>query len=351
MRHSAWKSLMAAGLSCGLAAALASGADAEERVRWKMHAAFTSKLPVLGDIGVRVAKQLTELSQGTLQVRRYEPNALVPAYNYLDALTQGSIDAAAGASGIHVSKNAAFAFFTAVPFGPNAGEFLAWLKHGGGNALMDELYGRFNVKAVSCGMLPPEASGWFRKEVKSLQDLSGLKIRFFGYGGKVLEQFGVSAQLLAGGDIYPALELGTIDATEFSMPAADEVFGFHQIAKHYYFPGWHQPSSLQVFEVHKPHYDGLSDHHRMLIDTVCGYSMAESIADGEAAQFPAMHRLEAKGVTLHRWPDDVLDKLQTAWVKVIEEDAAKDPDVKAVWDSLSAFRREYAVWGDMGYVK
>jgi TRAP-type mannitol/chloroaromatic compound transport system substrate-binding protein len=337
-------------LACATAA-LGAGLHAQERVRWKMHAAFPSKMQVLGTNGVRVAETVTNLSGGSLTLRHYEPNALVPAYNYIDALGQGSLEAAYGVAGVHVAKNPALAFFAAVPFGPNPGEFLAWLKHGGGLPLMDELYAKLNVKGLVCGMLPPEASGWFRQEVKSLDDLKGKKIRFFGYGGKVLEKFGVSPQLLASGDIYPALELGTIDATEFSIPSADESLGLHQVAKHYYFPGWHQLATLQELEMHRPAYEALSKEHKMLLDVVCGYAIAESYADGEATQFAAMHRIQQKGVTLHRWPPEMLKAFEDAWVEVIEAEAAKQPDVKKIWASLSDFRKKYAIWGDMGYMR
>ena len=330
--------------------AAAAAADAQERVRWKMHSAFPQKLQVLGENSVRVADTVTELSGGTLSIKRFEPNALVPAYTYIDAIGQGSVDAAYGVAGIHVAHNPALAFFAAVPFGPNEVEFLAWMKHGGGNGLMDELYAKLNVYGIVCGILPPEASGWYRKEMMGLEDFKGLKIRFFGYGGKVLEKFGASAQLIAGGDIYPALELGTIDASEFSIPVADEGFGFYQIAKHYYFPGWHQPATLQQLEVHRPTYEALSKHHKLLLDVVCGFSNTESIADGSAKQAPALHRIREKGVTIHRWPDETLDRLRQAWVEVIEEDAKKYPDVGRVWASLSKFREEYAIWRKVGYV-
>jgi len=338
--------LAACSLAFGAAAALG-----QDQVRWKMHAAFPKKMPVLGSNGVRVAESITKLSNGALTLRHFEPGALVPQYSYIDALTQGSVESAYGVAGVHVSKNPALAFFAAVPFGPAPGEYLAWLKHGGGNEIMDEFYGKLNVKAHVCGILPPEASGWYRQEMKTLADFTGKKLRFFGYGGKVLEKFGASAQLIAPGDIYPALELGTIDGTEFSIPSADEGLGLHQVAKHYYFPGWHQLSTLQQFEMHKPAYEKLSNDVKYVVEVACGYAIAESFAEGEATQFGALKRIQAKGVTLHRWPDDILAKLQAAWVEVIEQEAAGNADVKKVWTSISAFRADYEVWGKLGYLK
>ena len=142
------------------------------------------------------------------------------------------------------------------PFGPPAPEFLAWLFYGGGVELAEEMYGRDNIKFHACGMIPPETSGWFREEITSLDQLQGLKMRFFGLGAKVMQKFGVSTQQLAGGDIYPALELGTIDATEFSMPAIDRSYGFYQIAKYNYFPGWHQQSTTNEILINKEKWEG-----------------------------------------------------------------------------------------------
>ena len=200
-------------------------------------------------------------------------------------------------------------------------------------------------------MIPPEASGWFRKEIKSLEDLRGLKIRFFGYGGKVLEKFGVSPQFIAGGDIYPALELGTIDATEFSSPVIDEGFGFHQIASHYYFPGWHQQTTLFEFSMHKDTYGKLTKVQKSIIQMACDAMIAITLAEGEATQFGAMKRFQAKGVTLHRWSDETLSRLEAAWSDIIKEEVASNADVAKVYASYSKFRADYKIWADMGYLK
>ena len=325
-------------------------ADAQERVRWKMHSSFAATLPILGSGGKRITERLDAVSGGSFQLRFFEPGALVPGLQYFDSVQQGSIDAAWGSAGYNVSKESALAFFSSVPFGMGAGEYLAWMKFGNGNKLWMEIYNKLGVHGLSCGMLAPEASGWFRKEIKGIEDLKGLKMRFFGLGARVMEKFGVSTQLLAGGDIYPALELGTIDATEFSMPMLDETVGLHQVAKHYYFPGWHQPSTFLDLMINKAAYDGLSAQNKALLEVTCGDSIVYQLAEGESGQAGAMRRIQSKGVTIHRWPPEMLDRFEAAWLEVVAEESTKNPTFKAIWEDFSGFREEYAIWKDHGYL-
>jgi TRAP-type mannitol/chloroaromatic compound transport system substrate-binding protein len=240
--------------------------------------------------------------------------------------------------------------FSAVPFGPRAGEYLGWIYYGGGQELMDELYAQHGIKSITCGVIAPEASGWFRKEINSTEDLKGLKMRFFGLGAKVMEKMGVSTQLLAGGDIFPALERGSIDATEFSMPAIDLNLGFYQVAKHYYFPGWHQQATLFELMMNREKYDALSDTQKAQIDMACGDNVREGLAEGEAIQGVALAELKSKGVTIHRWPPEILQELDAAWNEVAGELAASNPNFKKVWDSYSAFREQYKIWNELGYL-
>ena len=343
----------AAGLALGAAFCFAAVTDAsaQERIRWKMHSAFAGNLAILGTAGKRIERTIKEISNGAFELRFFEPGALVPGIAYFDPVSQGSLDAGYGTPGYHVGKEPALAYFTAVPFGPGFGEFNAWLKYGGGNELLDEIYGRHNIKGMICGMIPPEASGWFRREIKSLDDMKGLKMRFFGLGAKVMEKFGVSTQLLAGGDIYPALELGTIDATEFSMPAMDESLGFFRVAKHYYFPGWHQPVSTGELILPKDKYEALSQLQKDWLRVMCGYQMVEEFTEGEATQGPAIDRMVKAGTQLHTWPREMLDKFNAAWQEVAAEESAKNATFKKVNDSYVAYRKVYAAWRERGYIK
>lgn len=326
-------------------------ADAQDkRVRWNMGSAFGSKLTQLGTLGVSLSEKVERSTGGNIRLKFFEPGALVPALEMFDAVSAGSLDAAWSTPGYWVGKDETFAMFSAVPFGPRAGEYLGWIYYGGGHELMDELYAEFGIKSIICGVIAPEASGWFRKEINSIDDMKGLKMRFFGLGAKVMEKIGVSTQLLAGGDIFPALERGSIDATEFSMPAIDLNLGFYQVAKHYYFPGWHQQATLFELMMNREKYDALSETQKAQLEMACGDNVREGLAEGEAIQGKALAELKEKGVTIHRWPPEVLAELNKAWNEVAGELAASNPNFKKVWESYSAFREQYTIWGDLGYL-
>lgn len=349
------KSVLKAGVVAGLAggvvlSALSPAVADEDRIRWKMGSAYPSRLVQLGSLGVDLSKNVERISGGTFELKFYEPGALVPALEMFDSIANGSLDAAWSTPGYWFGKEPALALFAAVPFGPSASEYVAWMRHGGGQELMDGIYAKHNIKSLLCGVIAPEASGWFREEVKSLDDLNGKKMRFFGLGAKVMEKFGVSTQLLAGADIYPALERGTIDATEFSMPAIDLDLGFYQVAKHYYFPGWHQQSTLFELMMNKEKWEALSDTHKAQLEVACLANFTMGLAEGEAIQGKALETLKSKGVTIHKWDQASLDRMEKAWEEVAAELAGQNAEFKKTWDSLEAFRKEYAVWKDIGYL-
>ncbi len=322
----------------------------DKKVKWKMASTFPSSLAQIGTLGVRLQNQLDVVSGGNIKVKFYEPGALVPALEIFDAVSTGAIDSGWSTPGYWAGKIPAMPLFSAVPFGPSAGEYMAWMYHAGGLELFQEIYARHNIKGMFCGIIPPEASGWFRKEIKSVDELKGLKMRFFGLGAQVMEKIGVSTQLIAGGDIFPALELGSIDATEFSMPAIDLELGFYQVAKHYYFPGWHQQSTFMEFIVNMDKWNSLSSKQKSQIETVCGDNMRHSIAEGEAIQIAAIETLKEKGVEIHRWDKEALSVFEKAWNEVAEEASEKDEDFKKVWESLNSFREKYKIWKSLGYL-
>jgi TRAP-type mannitol/chloroaromatic compound transport system substrate-binding protein len=349
---------LVAGLAIGFVALDGSpegGVEAElaapqDVIGWKVTGAVPASLVQIGTLAERATELITELSGGRLHAQFYDPGALVPVMEMFDSVSTGAIDAGIATAGYWVGKEPALAFFSAVPFGPNTGEYMAWFYYGGGKPIYDEIYARHNMKGVMCGIIPPEASGWFREEITSLEDLRGLKMRFFGLGGEALERLGVSTQLIAGSDIYPALELGTIDATEFSMPAIDLALGFHQIAKHYYFPGWHQQSTFLELMINMERWQALPDDLKLLVETVCGESIRLSIAEGDALQFKAIAALKEQGVSVHRWPPEILAAFEAAWHEVVAERSAENEDFARVWQSLKAFREDYAVWLELGYL-
>lgn len=336
-----------------LAASLAFGAGsaaAQQPIRWDMQSTYPGALTQLGTLGKQLEQRLATMTGNRIQIKFQEPGAVVPALEAFDAVSSGAVQAAWSTPGYWTGKEVALALFASVPFGPSAGEYLAWMKFGGGQQLMDEVYGRYGIKSLICGVIAPEASGWFRKEIRTVADLRGLKMRFFGLGAKVMEKMGVSTQLLAGGDIFPALERGTIDATEFSMPAIDLSLGFHQVAKHYYFPGWHQQSTLFDLMMNKAIWDRLPAQDKALIETACDAQVTHGLAEGEAIQGRALRELQSKGVTIHKWSPEILAALRRGWDEVAAEEKAKNRVFARVWDSLQAFRAEYKVWKDVGYL-
>jgi len=339
--------LTAAALS--LSVALPGAAAAKTKLN--MASTYPSSLTQLGTLGVSLSKNIEAMSGGELELKFFEPGALVPALEVFDAVSNGSVDAAWSTPGYWQGKEPSLALFSAVPFGPDAGEFGAWLLFGGGEEMMQKVYEKYNIHSIICGVIAPEASGWFREPVNSIDDLAGKKMRFFGLGAKVMQKLGVDTQLLGAADIYPALERGTIDATEFSQPAIDLKLGFYQIAKHYYFPGWHQQSTSFELMINKARWDALSESEKAMLVTACRANYALGMAEGEAIQGKALAELESKGVTIHSWDQATLDKLSATWDEVAAEIAASDASFKEAWESLQAFRAEYKKWKDIGYLK
>jgi TRAP-type mannitol/chloroaromatic compound transport system substrate-binding protein len=341
-------------LACGAAVVallVTAGAEAQEkRVRIDLQGGYGSNVGLLGPTQLMLVERINKLSNDTIQVRFHEPNTFVPNLQSLDAVGSGALDAAWTSPGYWTGKDTAFNLIGAVPFGPSGGEYIAWMRHGGGQELWDELYAQYNVKAIHCGMIPPEGSGWFRKPIESLADFQGMKMRFYGLGAKVMEKLGVSTQLIGGGEIFQALQLGTIDATEFSMPSMDLSYGFYQVAKHYYFPGWHQQSTFNDLIISMDKWNELSEWQRTVIQNACDANILAQFAMGEAIQGPALAELKEKGVQIHMWPDEILDAMRDAWAEVVEEEKAKSEMFTRMWDSLEAFRAEYENWKVVGYL-
>jgi TRAP-type mannitol/chloroaromatic compound transport system substrate-binding protein len=325
--------------------------DAARKVKLDVTSTYPTSLTLVGEAAPRLAKRVLRASGGTIEMKIHEPGALVPGLQAIQAVARGSVDAAWSAPGFFSGTDAVFNLFTTVPFGPGIGEYLAWMYYGGGQELQNEMFAKHDVHAIICGIHPPESSGWFRKEIKTVNDLKGLKMRFFGLGGRVMEKLGVSTQLLAPGDIFQALQLGTIDATEFSMPALDQKLGFYQVAKYYYFPGWHQQASILDLFINQKKWDSLSDQHKAIIELACGDTIRDVIAEGEAIQWKAMKEMRDKnGVKIMRWSPEIMKAYEKAWQEVAAEESAKSPNFKKAWDSYSKFRADYSLWREYGYL-
>ncbi len=331
----------------------AQGATAADKILLKTPIAFSTSLPGLGSPIPRVAEQLDLMSGGTLKMKVYEPGKLVPPFEILDAVSSGKINSGYTTAGYWAGKIPAAPLFSAVPFGPEAGEYMAWLYYGNGMNLYQEMYDQagFNVKVLPCAVIAPETSGWFANEINTPEDLDGLKMRFFGLGGKVMQKLGVATSLLPGGEIFPALEKGAIDATEFSMPAIDARLGFHKLVKFNYFPGWHQQATVFELLVNKDVWDGASDRHKAIIENACKASMADSFAEGEAIQHAALiDNIENNGVSMKTWNDEMLSTFRSTWEEVAAEEAGNDEFFAKVLADLTEFRDGYAVWKENAFL-
>ena len=277
----------------------------DKKVRIQMQSNFASTLALLGPNAKFTVDQINKVSGGSIDMKFFEPGALVPPAQAFDAVSSGALDAAWATPGFWTGKDIAFAVYSTVPFGPGMGEYLAWMKEGGGEKMLQELYGKYNIHSVICHLIPPEASGWFRKEISTLADLKGLKMRFFGLGANVMQNLGVSTQLLQAGEIFQALQLGTIDATEFSMPVMDLSLGFHQVAKFYYFPGWHQQATFGDLIINKTKWDSLSPTQKAQVEAACDQTVLKGISVGESVQPKAMKDIERQG----RQADDLVARI------------------------------------------
>lgn len=345
--------LAGAALSASFLLAGVSGpANAAENIRWKMPIAFASKLPGLGSPSKYVEEQLKTASDGTVQVRVYEPDELVPPFEILSAVSEGKVSAGYTWIGYDQGKVPSVPLFAAVPFGLKPWAFTAWYYYGGGHGMLQEVYANkgFNVHAQLCGIIGPETAGWYKEPITSLEDYKGMKIRFAGLGGKVLEELGASVTMMPGGELFQALEKGTIDATEFSMPVIDQILGFNKVVNYNLFPGWHQPFTAQYMLVNKAEWEKASASQKALIETTCTAATTMGLAEGEYKNGTILQEFQEKGVQTDQIPLDVLRELKQISDRVLATEAENDEDFARVLKSQQEFQDSYATWGTRAYL-
>ena len=269
-------------------------------VRWRVPVAFATTLEVLGDNIIWVTDAIRRSSNGAIVLEPFEPGEVVPPLNIVDAVREGKVQAGYTWLGYDQGKIPASPLLGAVPFGMEPWEYTAWWFEAGGRELAEALYAKYDVHPLLCGLIGPETAGWFRSPIESLDDLEGLKIRFAGLGGKVIERLGASVTMLPGGEIFQALEKGAIDATEFSLPNVDEQLGFDRIAKLNYYPGWHQPYTAAHLAVNIEEWRSLNPAQQAVIDTACTGGVTRNLANSEAKQGPILGGLPRQGCDAHR---------------------------------------------------
>ncbi len=346
-----------AGLATGAAAAstLAAPAIAKGVKELKMVMSWPKNFPGLGTAAGRFAKRLEAASDGKYKVRLYAGGELVHPLKCLDAVQEGTADLYHSAEYYYQGKLKAFGFFAAVPFGFRPDEMDAWIHHGGGQKLWDEVSGQFGVKPFLCGNSGSQMGGWFKKPMKTVEDFKGLKMRIPGLGGDVIKALGGTSVTLAGSEILPALQAGTIDATEWVGPWNDLAFGIYKIVKHYHYPGFHEPGTVLSLGVSKKLYDGMSKGDQALIEACAlaenNYDLAEFNANNSAA----LDTLVSKhGVELHEFSDEIFKAAGAAAKDVLANAGAADPLTKKVYDSFMSFRKNAVSWSrisDQAYMQ
>lgn len=331
-------------------AAISLPATAQENVRWGIPMSFGSNLTALGDTMPWVSDHLKKISGGTVNLQVFEPGKLVPALGIFDAVSSGKVEAGYSFMGYELGKVPVSAIFGALPFGMETPQFSAWMYFGGGDALLKEAFKPHNVYPIFCGSISPEAAGWFRKEIKTPADLVGLKFRAAALGGKIYQKLGASVTMLPGGELFQALEKGVLDGTEFSLPTVDDQLGFAKVAKNYYLPGWHQPSTNQFLYVNMAAWNKLKPQTKAQIETTCTAGVTIAMSKAEALQGDVLVKFEKEGVKLQQFNKTMLDAFAKASKEVIAEESAKDPMFKKVYDSMSAFQNKNRNWHNLGYL-
>jgi len=324
----------------------AAGPAANSKVyNWKMVTTWPPNFPVFQEGVERFANDVKEMTNGRLNIKVYAGNELVPPLGTFDAVSQGTVELGHGAAYYWAGKVPAAQFFTAVPFGLNAQGMNAWLYGGGGLDLWRELYAKYSLVPFPMGNTGVQMGGWFNKKIDSINDLKGLKMRIPGLGGKVFAKAGGTPVLLPGGEIYTALERGTIDATEWVGPYHDERLGLYRAAKYYYYPGWHEPGPVLELIANKKAWDSLPPDLQKAIENAAAASNVWMLSQFEAKNLAALKKLkEEHNVQVLPFPDDVIKQLKGFTTEVLNEQAAADPDFKKVYDAYLAFSKDNDSW-------
>lgn len=343
------------GLAVGTGLASATAAQAKADYQWKMVTTWPKNFPGLGTGAENLARLIVELSGGRIQVKVYGAKELVPAFEVFDAVSRGTVEMGHGAAYYWKGKVPAAQFFAAMPFGMTAQEFNGWIYHGGGQSLWDEVYAPFGVIGTPAGNTGVQMGGWFNREINSLADMKGLKMRIPGLGGEVLERLGGTPVNLPGGELYTALTSGTIDATEFVGPYNDLAFGLYKAAKFYYYPGFHEPGTCLEAIINKAALAGLPKDLQAIVLNACKVANQDMLAEFTARNPPALKQLiEQHGVQLRAYPEDVSKALRKVSAEVMADVANADAMSKRVYAAYSEFlasSRDYTDITELAYVK
>jgi TRAP-type mannitol/chloroaromatic compound transport system substrate-binding protein len=345
------RSVGAGGALLGAAAATSTfpaPAVAQGVKQFKMVTTWPKNYPGQGTGAERMAERITAMSEGKLEVKVFAAGELVPAFESFDAVSSGNAEISHSASYYWQGKSPGFNFFTSVPFGLAPMEHASWIAYGGGQELWDELGAQFNIKPFLRASTGPQMGGWFRREINTLDDYNGLKFRMPGLGGEVLRRLGASVVTLPGGEIFPALQSGTIDGTEWVGPWNDLAFGFYKVAKLYYHPGWHEPGTTGEVMINLQVWEGLTTEEQALFEAAIEAEAWREYSEFNARNADALKVLvEEHGVELRRFNDELLQEIGRISGEVVAEVGSSDPMTQKIYDSYMEFRSKALGWGQI----
>ena len=328
------------------ASAVAAPAIAQSTpdIRWRLAASWPKSLDTIWGACETISKYVSEATDGKFKIQPFAAGEIVPALQVLDAVSNGTVECGHTANYYYIGKDPTWALFCAVPFGLNSRQQNAWFYDGDGQKLIDEFGKKSNVHCLLAGNTGAQMGGWFNKEIKEPGDFNGLKMRIGGWAGKTLQKLGLVPQQLGGGDIYPALEKGTIDAAEWVGPYDDEKLGFYKVAKFYYYPGWWEGGTTNHLLINLAKWNELPKQYQAVLAAACGYANVEEQARYDARNPAALKRLVAAGTQLRPFPQAVMEACLKASIEVNNETSAANADYKKVWDSIQAFRNDEYLW-------
>jgi TRAP-type mannitol/chloroaromatic compound transport system substrate-binding protein len=333
----------------GLAGVLAAGAapaivHAQAQVRWRLASSFPKSLDTIFGAADVFAKKVSEMTGGKFQISVHAGGEIVPALQVVDAVQNATVEIAHTAPYYFFGKDETFALGCAIPFGLNSRQMTAWMVEGNGLKLMREFYRNYNIINFLGGNTGAQMGGWYRKEIKSVADIKGLKIRIGGFAGRVMERMGAVPQQIAGGEIYSALEKGTIDAAEWVGPYDDQKLGFNKVAPNYYYPGWWEGGPQLDFFINTKAYESLSTEYKAVVEAASAMAHIDMQAKYDAKNPGALKQLVGSGTKLFRFPKDVMDAAFKESFAIYAELSAKNPNWKKVYEDYSNFRRDQNLW-------
>jgi TRAP-type mannitol/chloroaromatic compound transport system substrate-binding protein len=337
--------LKAAGVGlAGSAVAAPAIAQSMPEIKWRLTVSWPKSLDTLYGGCEYFCKRIAEITDNKFQIQLFAAGEIVPGLQVLDAVQNGTVEMGNTAMYYYWGKDPAFTFGTALPFGLNARQMISWVRFADGEAMLNELMAKYNIIGFASHNTGAQMGGWFRKEIKSLEDLKGLKFRIGGFAGTIVNKLGVVPQQLAGGDIYPALEKGTLDACEWVGPYDDEKLGFYKVAKYYYYPGWWEGCGQAHTMINMAKWNELPKSYQSAIITACNDTWVYVLGRYDAGNPPALKRLIAGGAQLRAFPQDVMEASYKAANEIYADLSKTNPLFKKMYDSLVPFRNDSYLW-------